>query len=273
MVTQNILPAKDRSKVVKAALLHPKNLMVLGIGIGTGILYHWLLLPIGVMAYGLLCYLDISSDDFVNTILNRKGNKETATSQPAPLPPKQEPPRKLTVAELLQLHATIVSAKDRIHRLYQEADDFTQRIFGDFFQIENLAERSQVFLQKAQAIRDYLDSEDLHKITQDIETLHGKVSNVQDEFARHQYQQALNARQKHLQSLQDMQHMYERLVSQLTNISISLDSLYPRMMKLKTAEDSVSQAESGQAAAELTQLLNDVEQLDNALRDHLELPA
>ena len=62
--------------------------------------------------------------------------------------------------------------------------------------------------------------------------------------------------------------MYERLLSQLTNISLSLDSIYSRMMKLKTSDYSAN-AESDLVSAQLMQLLEDIDLLDTALSEHL----
>ena len=106
----------------------------------------------------------------------------------------------------------------------------------------------------------------------DIDKLQQKIQRVKDEFSRQQYQQALDARYKHLETLRDIQQVYERLVSQLTNISISLESMYSRMMKLKTSEYSLASAESDQVSAQLHEILQEMEQLDSALNENLSLP-
>jgi DNA repair exonuclease SbcCD ATPase subunit len=184
---------------------------------------------------------------------------------------EQQRAQTLETAELQGLRDHLLASKEKIYHQYEAADNFTQRLLGDFFQIENLVERGEAFLFKAQTIRNYLASEDHEKIQQDIASLQEKIRNIHDDFSQQQYQQALETRHKHLETLQDIQRMYERLVSQVTNIWMSLDSIYSRMMKLKTSDYSPGSAESKQVSGQLSQLLEDVEQLDTTLNEHLAL--
>jgi chromosome segregation ATPase len=260
-----------QKKLLKVSLLNPKNLFVLATGFVAGIFFSPILIPIGIMAYGILCYLDLSSEEFVKKVLQLDESGSSVTDEMPPLSTQQQA-QKLETKELQSLQANITATKEKIQQLYDNADEFTRALLADLSQVENLVEKSDEFLFKAQAIRNYLASENVSQINQDLTALQEKIQSVSDEFSNRQYQQALVARQKHLESLQDIQRVYERLVSQLTNISISLDSMYSRMMKLKTSEYSLASAESEQVSAQLDQILEDVEQLDTALKQNLALP-
>lgn len=269
MGTLKIVRKDQQKKVLKASLLNPKNLFVLAIGLATGAI-SYVLIPVGILAYGILCYLDVSSKDFVDRVLGRKPNN-SSERKIRPIS-QQQATIILNAEDLQQLQTNIMTVREKIQHLYEEADDFTQNILRGFFQIDNLVERSEAFLLKAQKIRNYLISEDIDRIQQDITSLEEKIRNVDDSFSKRQYQQALEARYKHLESLYDIQQFYQRLASQLTNISISLDSVYSRIMKLKTSEYSQARIESEEVSAQLTQLMEDVEQLDTALSRDLNLP-
>ena len=271
-MAEKLASRKDQQKkLLKGSLLNLKNLCVLATGFVAGIFFAPILIPIGMMAYGILCYLDLSSAEFVKNVLHPEegGSKAADKKQPLAVPPKAQ---KLATQELQNLQARIVSSKKKIQQLYDCTDEFTRALFCDFAQVESLVAKSDEFLFKAQNIRNYLASENVAQITQDLTDLQEKIQSVSDEFSNRQYQQALAARQKHLESLRDIQRAYERLVSQVTNISISLDSMYSRMMKLKTSEYSLASAESEQVSVQLNQILKDVEQLDTALTENLSLP-
>ncbi len=273
MTTRSASRKNKQKKLLKASLLKPFNLFVFGIGIVAGVFFSYVLIPIGIMAYAILCYLDLSSKEFVKNVLKFDEGDSDASDRDEIRPlSDQQQAQTLETEELQNLQANITTTKEKIQRFYNLADDFTQGILGDFSQIENLVERSEKFLLKAQTIRNYLSSENVAQIEQDITSLQEKIQNVSDDFSKRQYQQALDARHKHLESLRDIQRVYERLVSQLTNISNSLDSVYSRMMKLQTSEYSLASAESDQVSAQLNELLQDVEQLDTALTENLGLP-
>lgn len=264
-----------QTKLLKASLLSPKNLFVLATGFAAGVYFStYVLIPIGIMAYGILCYLDLSSVEFAKKVLgfNEHVPDTVADGDEMRSLSDQQKARKLETKELQSLQANITTTKEKIQRLYSDADEFTRALLGDFSQVENLVRLSDEFLLKAQTIQNYLSSENVEQIKQDITSLQEKIQKISDDFSKRQYEQALNARRKHLQSLQDIQQVYERLVSQLTNISISLDSMYSRMMKLKTSEYSLESADSDQVSTQLDDLLRDVEQLDTALNENLSLP-
>ena len=258
---------EERTKVLKAAFLNPKNLFVLAIGLVTGTI-SMVLIPIGIMAYGILCYLDLSSEDFVQSVLYPQTDSSSHDSETTRILSDHQLAKTLHTSELRKLSANITASRGRIQHIYRQADTFLQEMFGDVLQVDELVERSQNFLLKAQTIRNYLVSENIDKLNQDIDALNDKIDHTTDHFSQRQYQQALRARQQHLESLQDVQRMYERLVSQLTNISLSLDSIYSRMMKLKTSDYSTN-AESDLVSAQLMQLLEDIDLLDTALSEHL----
>jgi hypothetical protein len=263
-----------QTKLLKASLLNPKNLFVLATGFVAGTFFSYVLIPIGIMAYGILCYLDLSSVEFAKKVLgvDKEVSDAALDNDEMRSLSDQQKARKLEAKELQSLQTDITATKKKIQQLYDDTDDFMRALLGDFCQIENLVGRSDELLFKAQTIRNYLSSENVDRIKQDITSLQGKIQKIRDDFSKRQYEQALNARRKHLESLQDIRQVYERLVSQLTNISISLDSMYSRMMKLKTSEYSLESAESDQVSAQLTELLRDAEQLDTALNENLALP-
>lgn len=259
---------KERTQLLRAALLRPKNLLILGTGCAAGIFTYPILIPIGFLAYGLLCYLDISSEEFSNAVL--RPSPQSVPAQKT-LSKKGKSPHllKFTIAELHQLHARLIAAGERLQQLYHDPTMRTDQVLGEYGHIASLIEKSMMLLEKAQAIRNYLNVQDIGDIQGEIERLQKKIGQVDDDFAQRQYQQAVDARYKQLDTLRDIQRMYERLVSQVTNITVSLESLHARVMKLKTAEYSLAQLESEHLSEQLTDLLQDVEQLELVLSEML----
>lgn len=257
---------KEHKQLLRAALLRPKNVLVLGTGCVAGIFAYPILIPIGILAYGLLCYLDINSEEFINAVLH-PSPKARPVRKTLQSNGKQPQPSALTTTELQQLHARMMTAYERLQQLYHDPAMLAEKALGDIEQIASLIEKSTAFLEKAQSIRDYLKAEDVGVIQREMESLQKKIGEVDDEFAQRQYQQAIAARHKQLDTLRDIQRMYERLVSQVTNITVSLDTLHSRVMKLKTTEYSLAQLESEHLSEQLTDLLEDVEQLEQVLSE------
>jgi chromosome segregation ATPase len=273
MLRERLLRRNRLKALLKASLLKPLNLFVLGVGFAAGT-FSYILIPVGILAYGVLCYLDLSSEEFAKKVLSSREKRLNTVSKTEQKRRRSTPPSPplLTTKELQTLRGKIFATKRRIEQLYQTTDDFMQRMMGDFSATEELVERSDQFLEKAQSIYNYLASEDTEQINADITALQQKIAQVSDDFSKRQYQQALDARYKHLETLRDIQQVYERLVSQLTNISLSLESMYSRMMKLKTSEYSLASAESDQLSAQLHAILEEMDQLDSAMNANLSLP-
>lgn len=253
----------QRTRVLRAALLSPRNLMVLGIGGAAGGI-AWYAIPFGILAYGLLCYIDLHSEEFIASVLPPEQSESPAHEQLYAFS-ADELAQSIEAGDLRRLDENIRASQEKIHRLRTQSDPMMQHLLRDLSSIDSLVERSQAFLYKAQTLRNYLRSENIPKIERELEGLEAKVRDVSDEFSQRQYAQALQARQSHLAALAEIRRIDERLTSQLTNIALSLDSLYSRMMKLKSADYSFQDAESEHLSEQLTSLLNDVELLDDAL--------
>lgn len=273
-VMQNPLFKEARYAILKAALLKPTNLLVLAGGC-LAANFSFMLIPVGIMAYGILCYLDVSNDEFVKKILSRM-------EQPDSEPRRHPAPKNITLPadsattlapELRQFHQQIAAMSQKIAASYHQADDFTRQLIGDLSQIEEIAAKSERFIRNAQQIADYLASADETQIQQGIERLKATLRQTTDEFSRSQYQQALEHRHAHLQTIRDLQRIYERLRSQLTNIEIAFESIYSRMVKLNSTDAALTDAESQAVAAQLRRMLGDMAQLDAALNEQLALHA
>ncbi|PIE32552.1 hypothetical protein CSA56_15225 [candidate division KSB3 bacterium] len=266
MISLRTLPKQQRQKLLKASLLKPMNVLVLTTGILAGT-FSGVLIPVGIVAYGVLCYLDLSSDSFFKQTLKLEtclDDTRKLRFQPT-LPFSVETLRHLEASEIRELQQHILTTFQKITRLYEELDDFTKKLWGELAPVRELVERSGQLLHKAQHIKYYLDSEQMMSIQDDIAVFQKKIDQSGDPFVQTQYQHALNARKLHLTNIEDIQRSYERFISQLTNISISLDSLHSRMMKLSTTEQSVVEPDSGQITEQLHSMLHDMELLDAAL--------
>ena len=270
MKQEMIVEKHRRSALLKASLFKPTNLLVLIAGCLAGN-FSLALVPIGIAAYGALCWLDFSSKDFAKKVFAQTDGpaKRPQLNQPLPQGFHFQQSQALQAPELTSLQRDIARIGRKISALYHDADDVTQQLLGDLSRIEELGLRSERFLKKAQSLRDYLDTEDFEQISEGISTLRTKIETTEDSFAQQQYQQALTARTQHQQNLQDIQHAYERLVSQVTNISISLESLYSRMVKVNSAGCGSTQFESEQVANELQEMLQDMKYLESALNEQL----
>ncbi len=264
------LKKRRQHTLLKASLLKPTNLLVLVVGCLAGN-FSLALVPIGIAAYGALCFLDFSNKDFAKKVFTKAPGVSDLPADSSPLPQgfRFKSSQSLRVPELTSLQGDVVRIGRNISQLYNDADDMTRQLLGELSRIEELGMRSERFLKKAQGLRDYLDTEDFEQIEQGIATLQAKTETSQDPFAQQQYRQALMARTKHRQNIQDIQQAYERLVSQVTNISTSLESLYSRMIKINSAGCGSAQFESEDVSKELQNMLQEMEYLESALNEQL----
>lgn len=268
MKQQNALEKRRQLTLLKASLLKPTNLLVLVIGCLAGN-FSLALVPIGMAAYGALCWLDFSNKDFAKKIFADADGASNLSELNSPLPQgfRFKLSQPLQAPELKSLQEDVVRIGLKIAKLYDDADDMTRRLLGDLSRIEEFGVRSERFLQKAQSLRDYLNTEDFEVLEQGVAALQAKIELSRDPFAQQQYQQALMARTKHRQNILDIQQAYERLVSQVTNISISLESLYSRMVKISNTECASAQSENEQVSKELQGMLQEMEYLELALNE------
>ncbi len=271
---QNSVSKEERYAILHAALLKPTNLLVLAVGC-LAAKFSFMLIPVGIMAYGILCYLDVSNDEFVKKILGTMGRAEALPIHQRPTinPPLSTDSAETLTPELWQFQQQIAVMNRKIADSYHQADDFTRQLIGDLSQIEEIAEKSQRFIRKAQQITDYLASADATQVQEGIESLQATLRATTDTFSQSQYQQALENRQAHLQTIRDLQCIYERLRSQLTNIAVAFESIYSRMVKLSSTDVTLTDVESQAVAAQLQRMLRDMAQLDAAMNAQLALHA
>ncbi|GAK52370.1 hypothetical protein U14_03621 [Candidatus Moduliflexus flocculans] len=272
---QNLHSQKARSAILKAALFKPLNLMIL-VGGCLAATFSLALIPVGVMAYGILCYLDVSNDDFVKKISIKKTPFEPKPAQQRPLNtmlPAAANPTEALIPELQRLQKQIAAMNQKIADGYSQVDDFTRQLIGNLSQIEEIAGKSQHFIRNAQQIAEYLAATDEVQIQRGIEDLRATLRATSDSFSRSQYQQALEHRQAHLQTIHDLQRIYERLCSQLTNIAVAFESIHSRIVKLSSADITLTDAESQAIAGQLRRILGEMEQLDAAMNAQRECHA
>ena len=270
MKQETTLEKHRRTALLKASLSKPTNLLVLIVGCLAGN-FSLALVPIGILAYGALCWLDFSNKDFAKKVIAKtdESSKQSTSNSPLPQGFHFQLSQSLQTPELLSLQNDIVRISRNISELYTAADDMTRQLLGDLSRIEELGRRSERFLKKAQNLRDYLDTENFEQIMQGISTLQLKIESTEDSFAQQQYQQALVARTQHRQNLLDIQNAYERLISQVTNIATSLENLHSNMVKINSTGCGSAQPESEQVTQELQEMLQDMEYLESALNEQL----
>ena len=76
---------KKQKKLLEAAFFRHRNLFILSTGIVTGILASPILIPIGIIVYGIVCYLDLQSEEFVKKVLYPEANGVKPGAEKPPL--------------------------------------------------------------------------------------------------------------------------------------------------------------------------------------------
>lgn len=247
---------RNLRKGVGRAVTGSLNLAVVGAsGVGAAALGSWPILALGGAAYAALVAWDLSNPKFWAKVLG------TAAPEPVALPQ----PEKLAAA-LRPVTTEIRAARQELERvLATTPPEVAEHLGGTLTTAAELERRAAELLARGDTLQRYLDSARLDEVRAAVAELERKLGARADAEARAQYQRALEARQEHLRTLEQIAGAVDRLLAHLTRVAALLSALPPKVIHLGALDAEAMDRASGAIERELDSFTVEIASFEETL--------
>ena len=233
-----------RRGVVRATTNGLHLAMVGAGGLGAAALSSWPILALGTAAYAALVAWDLASPKFWDEIVSGV--------RPAVDPPALPSPDRLASPELRQPARQFLAARDELARVRDGTPpEVAAHLEGTFATAGELEGRAAVLLDRGGALFTYLSRANIDEVRASVADLGQKARGTRDAEARAQYQQAFEARQEHLQTLEQIVDAQARNLAHLTRLGALLSALPAKVVHLRTLDAEAMDRVSGNMKEEL----------------------
>jgi chromosome segregation ATPase len=221
---------------VGVAARRPFPLVVLAVTVAMTLTVHWVLLPLGVVAY-------------VAMVFSAAGDVELPVRRPE--------------MELAPITSPAFRAQlQRIDRTQREISHSVDLAYGSLRELlrpiasgsEELYGQANALAAKGQTIEQYLGTTDPGQLQRETNALDRRIAATEDPYTLdqlHETRQALVDRQQNAETL--VTH-HDRITAQLQNIDTSLQNVLAETVRLRTADTATATAPSDEAAKRLRDL-------------------
>lgn len=234
------------------AARQPLALLVLLATILMTVFVHWLVLPLGIVAYGFIVW--------------------TAANDPRILQPKAAPVKlaKITSRTFQAQLATIDRTRDEILRTTGSATGPLARLLspiGD--QATELYNQAHGLADKGQIIEQYLASAQSHTLQFQIDSLDQRIATTRDQYTIDQLKETRAALIDRQQNADALTTYYDRITAQLQNIAANLENVLAETVRLRASEAASASQASSDVAERLSNLNADMDAFQHVLEGAL----
>ena len=236
------------------------NLAIVGAGgLGGLALGSWPIFALGGAAYAALVAWDLSNPKFWAKVLG--GVQPTAELATLPQP------MQLASPELRRLGQQILAARAELARVMEATPEaVAEHLVGTCFTARELEGRAAVLLGRGDALYGYLSRAGLDEVRAAVADLAQRVRATRDDEARAQYQSALEARQDHLHTLEQIVDAHSRSVAHLTRLGALLSALPAKVVHVRTLDAEAMDKVSGDMKQELESFNVEIASFEETLK-------
>jgi len=234
----------ELKRVVLASAASPVNLGVLGVAVAVGLALAVMgvggagvgaaVLTLGVLAYGALMALDLTSPKFVAKVAGGGPRVRVAEIE------KVEPQvmlDQIRPQELRAIYQMILTNYQRTLAAFQSSSESLKESLSDSLtrcgQLVNEAGRTAI---KGNALRNYLELQTAQSIEAEAESLEESARQAKDDKAAETYQKAAASAREQLATHRQIEGLYDRVKAQLAAIETSTDGVYAKIVKLQATD-------------------------------------
>jgi hypothetical protein len=229
------------------AARRPLALVVLAVAIVSGVMIYTWLLPLGLLAYGLM------------VVLGGRNPALVAASQRTPRP-------RLTSRAFRTQIAAIERSQQEIQRSVAQTGGAVGRLLLRISdQAHDLVEESYALCDKGQVIEQYLTRLNLAELQQRINTTDRQIAASADTFTIEQLQETRRALAEKQRNAADLMTYSGRIQAQLQSIQANLDNVLAETVRLRTADAVSADSMTNQVAQRLSDLKSDMEAFQRVL--------
>ena len=234
------------------AARQPLALLVLLATILMTIFVHWLVLPLGIIAYGVVVW--------------------TAANDPRILQPKVAPPKlaKITSRTFQAQLDGIDRTRDEIVRTAGSAAGPLARLLQPIAdQANELYHQANGLADKGQIIEQYLATAQSHTLQFQIDSLDQRIATTRDQYTIDQLKETRAALIDRHQNAEALSTYYDRITAQLQNIGANLDNVLAETVRLRASEAASASQASSDVAERLSNLNADMDAFQHVLEGAL----
>jgi chromosome segregation ATPase len=225
----------------------PLAIIVLLLTVLGGLVIYWWLLPVGLLAYGLMVYVG-GQDPAV-----------AAASQRAPRP-------RLSSATFRTQIDAIERTQQEIQRSIAQADGPVGRLLVRISdQGHELVDQAYALSDKGQIIEGYLARVNMADLQQRINTTDRQIAATADSYTLQQIQETRAALIEKQGNAADLTTYIGRIQAQLQNIQANLENVLAETVRLRTADAVSADSATNQVAQRLSDLKSDMDSFQRVL--------
>jgi chromosome segregation ATPase len=229
------------------AARRPLAILVLLLAVAGGLVIYWWLLPLGLLAYGLM------------VLLAGRDPALAAASRRAPRPRLSSPTYRA------QLRA-LERSQEEIQRSVAQASGPVARLLGRIGdQTEELVEQAYALCDKGQVIEGYLARVNPQELQGRIAATDRQLAATSDAYTLQQLQETRAALAEKQRNAADLATYLGRIQAQLQNIHASLDNVLAETVRLRTADALAADSATNQVAQRLADLKSDMDTFQRVL--------
>jgi hypothetical protein len=268
----------ELKRVVLASAASPVNLGVLGVAVAVALALAVMgvggagvgaaVLTLGVLAYGALMALDLTSPKFVAKVTGGGPRVRVAEIE------KVEPQvmlDQIRPQELRAIYQMILTNYQRTVSAYEGSSDSLKQSLSDSLarcgQLVNEAGRTAV---KGNALRNYLELQTAQSIEAEAQSLEESARQAKDEKAAATYQKAAASAREQLATYRQIEGLYDRVKAQLAAIETSTDGVYAKIVKLQATDLQEAILVNQSIAEHLDALSSDMHILESVVEETIQ---
>ena len=229
------------------AARQPLALIVLLLAVMDGLTVYWWLLPLGLVAYGLMVFL-------------RGRDPALAMVSQRPIRPRLSSATFRTMIDLIErtqeeIQRSVAQTEGPVGRLLTRITDQARELVDQAYQLS----------EKGQIIEGYLARVNLADLQQRINSTDRQIAATLDAYTRQQLQETRTALSEKQRNAADLTTYIERIQAQLQNIRANLENVLAETVRLRTADAVSADSATNQVAQRLNDLKSDMDSFQRVL--------
>ena len=226
---------------------------VVGTILGTIYISPWLIFP-GMAAWGITWYM--AGPGRVQQELRAQRDAQRMMRE---LPPQFRP-----------IAAGMEQTIERVRDTISDAEPGARvMLAGLDAEVDQLGEAANQLMNSARRLHRYLQANSPYALQDTAAALQARIAATEDDFARAQLQEAVAGVVAQQQAHQEIERLLQRVEALLRNIQVSLDGIYPQIVKLGAGDLSAEAQTQHQTFQHLAEVRGTVAALQDVIDSKL----
>lgn len=201
-----------------AGLIHPLNLLMLGLSVFAGLVSAWWLFPAGLLLWLVMV---------ANVARNPSLRMSHRMQRRKPLAQRFQRRFERLERSQVSIFNSLATAPPRVQRVLQPVQDETER----------LVDEAHALCRRMTALENYrLVTESQPDLESELRELNEVIQSTDDAVTRREYEDSYRALQRRTDKLETVSTQLDRVEAQLLSLSNEMDGVMTEMVRLQAVE-------------------------------------